>query len=161
MEIQLCMVSGHLRHLRTVNHGEKSKELFYRLAAEENVVADGQIVGQRQILIDRLDPIIAGFLRRGESNALAIEIDIALVILEDAGDRLDQRRLARTVVAGKGHDFSRENVERGVHNCMDAAEAFRDALTERMGPDYSTCRPRKRRWLWSTSTEMMITQPTA
>ena len=134
MEIQL--VHGflrHLRHLRTVDDGEKSKELFHRLAAEENVVADGQIVGQRQILIDRLDAIIAGFLRRGESNALAIEIDIALVILEDAGDRLDQRRLARTVVAGKGHDLSGENVERGFHDCMDAAEAFRDALDRKDG----------------------------
>ena len=46
---------------------------------------------------------LVGFLRRGESNALAIEIDIAFVVLEDAGDRLDQRRLARTVVAGKAH----------------------------------------------------------
>ena len=37
---------------------------------------------------------------------LAIEIDVALIIVEHAGDRLDHGRLAGTVVAGKRHDLA-------------------------------------------------------
>ena len=77
--------------------------LRHRLAAEEDVGADRQIVGQRQVLVDRLDAVVAGLLRRREGDRLAVEQDLALVGLVDARDRLDQRRLAGAVVAGQRH----------------------------------------------------------
>src|SRR4029077_1000483 len=48
VEIQLVHgFLGHLRHVRTVDDGEKSKELFHRLPAEGKIMAPGQIFGPR------------------------------------------------------------------------------------------------------------------
>ena len=103
-----------LRHRLAVDDRQEAEQLLHRLAAEEDVGADRQIVGQRQVLVDRLDAVVAGLLRRGERDALAVERDVALVIVEHAGDRLDQRRLAGAVVAGKRHDLAGMDVERDV-----------------------------------------------
>ena len=82
--------------------------------------------------------------------------------MEDAGNRLDQGRLARAVVAGKRHDFAGMNVERNLGQRLHAAEMLGDVADGEDVVGYSISRPpMKRRWLWSTSTEMMMTQPTA
>ena len=78
------------RHARAINYRQKSEEPLYRLTAKENVVTDRQVVGQCQILVDRLNAAVAGFLRRGKGDALAVEKDITVIILKHPGDRLDQ-----------------------------------------------------------------------
>ncbi len=108
-------------------------------------------------------PLSRASCGRGEGDTLAIEQDIALLIAEDTGDRLDDGRLAGPVVAGERHDFARENIERDPVEGLNAAEMLGDIPDREDGrTGHSTWRPpMKRRWAWSTSTETMMTVPTA
>ena len=92
MEVQF--LHGFLRrfgHASAINYRQKSEEPLHRFTAKENVIADGQIIGQCQILVDRLNATVAGFLGRGKRDAFAIKKYVAMIILEHPGDRLDQR----------------------------------------------------------------------
>ena len=53
-----------------------------------------------------------------------VELDLAIVQLEDPRDRLYQGRLAGAVVAGQGDDFARMHVERNACERLHAAEMF-------------------------------------
>ena len=69
------------------------------LAAEEDVGRRGQIVAERQILVDDLDAVPARFDRPVQHELLAVHAHRAVARAEIAGDHLDQRRLAGAVVA--------------------------------------------------------------
>ena len=99
------------RHPRPVEDRQEAEQLALRLAAEKDVFADREIVGERKVLIDRLDAAFAGLLRRGEVDRLAVEQDLALVVVEHAGDRLDNGRFAGAVVAGERDNLAGIDVE--------------------------------------------------
>ena len=77
---------------------------------EHHVLHDVEVVGERQVLVDGGDPRVRRVLGRAEVHRLALPDDLAAVGLPDAGDRLDQRRLARAVVADQGGDLAGGNV---------------------------------------------------
>ena len=91
-------LAGHGLHRGLVEHAP-ALEL---LAAEEHVLDDVEVVAQREVLVDDLDA------ERGTSfglctvDRLALEEVVAGVDRVDAGDRLDQRRLAGAVVTDQG-----------------------------------------------------------
>ena len=70
-----------------------------RLAAEEDVGSDRKVIGEGEVLVDGLDAAVARLARRRHVEAFARQMDGTGVGLVDAGDVLDQRRLAGTVVA--------------------------------------------------------------
>ena len=78
---------------------EAAETARLHLAAEEDVGADVEIVGEREVLIDRLDPGATSVHRACERNGAAVEDDLAVFRGVDAGDAFDKRRLARAVVA--------------------------------------------------------------
>jgi hypothetical protein len=57
--------------------GRKPSQRAARLAAEEDVGADVEIVGQRQVLVDRLDAAVAGLRGLAKLDPLAGEADLA------------------------------------------------------------------------------------
>ncbi len=57
-----------LGHVPAVQHRQQAEQPPLRLAAEEDVGADRQVVGQRQVLVDRLDAAVARVMRRGEGD---------------------------------------------------------------------------------------------
>ena len=62
--------------------------------------------------MDRSDAGLGGRVRGRQRNRAAVEADIALIGLVDAGEYLDQRRLARAVLADEGGDFAAMEFER-------------------------------------------------
>ena len=71
-----------LGHRLAVEHRQEAERLAHRLAAEEDVGADRQIVGEREVLVDRLDAVRARRLRRREVHWLALEADFAAIGLD-------------------------------------------------------------------------------
>ena len=95
--------------------------------AEEDVRADVEIVGERKVLVDRLDARAARLHRTCELNRLAVEDDLAVFRRVDAGDAFDECRLARAVVAEKTHHLAGRDVETHAVDGDEAAEDFREA----------------------------------
>ncbi len=110
---------------------------FADLAAEEHVVGDRQRRRQRQVLVDGLDAGVARLHRRTELHRLAFELDFALVGIDGAGDRLDQRGFSGTVVADHGEDFAGIEIEIGIVERGDAAIALDETARGEKGLDAS------------------------
>ena len=98
-----------------------------RLAAEVHVLDDVEVVAEREILVDDLDPELRRVLRAADRDRLAVEQHLAVVHPVDAGDALDERRLAGAVVADERHDLARPNLEVDVGQGLHGAERLRDA----------------------------------
>ena len=74
-----------------------------------------------------MDDADAGMARlngAAEAAGLALEDDLALVRLVDAGQNLDQRGLARAVFADEAVDGAALNVDGDVIQRLDAGELF-------------------------------------
>ena len=110
---------GVLAHLALGDHPAT------RLAAQEHVGDDVEVVAQPVVLPQHLDPGLAHLIgRRGQRRA--VEPDLALLGLEDAGDAGHQRRLARAVLADQGDDLARTDPQVHVAQHREAAEALGD-----------------------------------
>ena len=97
------------------------------LAAEEHVLDDVEVVAQREVLVDDLDAERRGVLGAVDRDRLALEEELPGVGAVDAGDRLDQRRLAGAVVTDEGGDLARVDLEVDVVQHLDGAEALVDS----------------------------------
>ena len=112
---------GLAEHLPPADHGAAI------LMADENVLGDVQIGKQQRFLIDRRD---AHALRLGgarDRDRPPCQQDLATVGLMDAGDDLDQRRLAGAVLAQQRVDFAGMERERDVVEGLCRVEALGDA----------------------------------
>ena len=98
------------------------------LAAEVHVLDDVEVVAEREILVDDLDPELRRVLRPVDVDRLAVEHDLAAVRRVDAGDALDQGRLAGAVVADEGHHLAGPDLEVDLRERLDGAEALRDPV---------------------------------
>jgi uncharacterized coiled-coil protein SlyX len=58
-----------LAHGAPVDAGQEAQDLGDRLAAQEDVLADVQVIGQRQVLVDRLDAALPALLRAVKATA--------------------------------------------------------------------------------------------
>jgi hypothetical protein len=99
-----------------------------QLAAEEDVGGDIEIVGEREILIDRLDAGAARIDGLGRSSACCPRTRFAGVLLVDARHALDECRLARAVVAQQRDDLALVHVEADIVYGGQAAEALDHVL---------------------------------
>ena len=95
----------------------------HQLAPEEHVLDRVEVRGQREVLVHDLDADGRRLVRGGEVHRLALEEDLALVDVQVAGERLDQRRLAGTVVADQGDDLTGVDVEVGLVQGLHPPEA--------------------------------------
>ena len=85
-----------------------------RGVAHEDVLRDGQLGKQQQLLIDRRDAGAARVLGQVELALDAVDQDLPAVGRKHAGDDLDQRRFARAVLAEQRVNFARRDRERNV-----------------------------------------------
>ena len=72
------------------------------LGAEVDVLGDGQVLGEVQLLVDHRDARLEGLGGIGEDLRPAVNLDGAGVRLIDAREDLHQRGLARAVLADQG-----------------------------------------------------------
>ena len=82
-----------------------------RLAAEEHVLHDVEVVAEREILVHDLDPEAGSVLRAVDVDLTALEEDLTAVRRVRARDALDERRLAGAVVADERHHLAGAHLE--------------------------------------------------
>jgi hypothetical protein len=145
------------RALRQHAQAEAQRPPPARLTAEEDVRGDVERGSYGEVLVDRLDAGPACVAGRAEPDALAVEVDLSVVHLQRAGERLDQRRLAGAVVTDHGDDFVRVQLEVGSVECDDVAVALDEpaCLQERLRRVQS----RLRCVSWSTETARITRIP--
>ena len=98
------------------------------LVAGEDVAPQLLLLGERPFLIDALDAQRPRGARVAGADALALEIDLAGSRGVDAGDELDQRRLAGAVVADQRDDLAVVDLQVDVPEDLDMAEGLLHAL---------------------------------
>ena len=121
----LHLLAGDPRRLLAVEALER-REPLGRLVAEEEVAADAHQRHHRQVLVDRRDADVERVAGRVEADRLAVDGERPLVGRVDAGQHLDQRRLAGAVVAEEAVDLPGADLERDVLDGDDRAEVLRD-----------------------------------
>ena len=77
------------------------------LAAEEEVADDVEVVAEREILVDGGDAESRASVRAADPTGSPLRSRSCRRRQVDAGDHLDQRRLAGAVVADQRHDLAR------------------------------------------------------
>ena len=97
-----------------------------RRVPDEHVLGDGQVREEARLLVDDGDPERAGLRRTVDRDRLPVEEDRPAVGLMDAGEDLDQRALARAVLADEGVDLARDEVERDVVERLGRRESLGD-----------------------------------
>jgi hypothetical protein len=92
---------------------------------------------QTEVLMDEGDFLRLVRTRRAMMVVLAAEADRPLVALVDAGERLDERRLARAILAEQSDDLALVDVERDRLQRQGAAEALGDVDEfDELGPHF-------------------------
>ena len=77
---------------------------------------DGQVGERHHLLIDHADPVRERVARAREGQAPVVQPDLAAIRRDDAGENLEERRLAGAVLAHQGVRLA------GAHGKADAAE---------------------------------------
>src|SRR5262249_39550146 len=98
------------------------------LAAEEQVGGGVEMIGESQVLVDGLDPETARIARALDRDGTAVEAQVTAVGMVDAGDDLDQRRLAGAVVADDRVHLVRRKLEVALRERDDVAEVLLDPV---------------------------------
>ena len=117
--------------------------------ADEEVVERRQRRDQLRLLVDHRDAPPRRLLRRREADRLAVPAQAAVVGRVDAGQHIDQRRLAGAVLADQRMDFAAADRQVQAAQRRDAREALADPhdieLHRRIMPARSGRSPAHRR----------------
>ena len=116
---QLAGLLGRLGALR-----ESAAREF---VAEEDVLGDRQTVDDVELLVHGRDAELDRRLGGGDLDLLAEPRDLALVGTVDAGEHLDERRLARAVLAEDAVHLAGQDVEVDTAQRLHAGEGLRHA----------------------------------
>ena len=95
------------------------------LPADEDVLRDGEIGHQVELLMDDADPGLLGMFGPADLVALAVEVELALIGGVDPGEQLHQRRLAGAVLADQGEHLAAVQVQVHVLQGLHAGKALR------------------------------------
>jgi hypothetical protein len=98
------------------------------LAAQIDVLVNRHVPGEREILIDHLDPHIAGIARTSKMDRLAVEDEGALARRIEAGENFHEGRFAGAIVADNAQDLATIDMKFHIAKRGDGAEIFVDAL---------------------------------
>jgi hypothetical protein len=108
--------------LLLVREGERPDPEPDGFLPERDVRRSVQVVAQREILVDGLDPEPPSFVGRQALDLLFADPELTRVGVMQAAEQLDQRRLAGPVVAHQPEDLVRIDVERDPAQRLNAAE---------------------------------------
>src|SRR5580700_3323857 len=98
-----------------------------RLPAEEHVLNDVQVVGQRQILVHRLNPQRGGVPGAPDVYRSPLEVDLTMVRLVHASDAAGEHRLPGTVVPAQAGHLAGGQVQVHPVECLHRPEVLVDA----------------------------------
>jgi hypothetical protein len=163
------------RHRLAPHPGPVHQPETQRLAADEDVLGHGQGGDQVELLVDRDDPALLRVERARELDALALELDPALVRRLGTRQDLQERRLAGTVLAQKRMDLARchrevdtvdgEHAGKGLPDAGHAQERRRSAPMHESRPTRAhpmgrrrSCRPYSQ-LIWGVSSVRRAARP--
>ena len=104
-----------------------------QLGAEEQVLLDGHIGHEAELLEDRADALLTGVVHGPEVRGRAPEPHLALVGLQRARDDVDEGRLAGAIFAEEHVDFSGEQVEIDVIESLHAGKPLAQCAQAEQG----------------------------
>ena len=108
-------------------------EACARRMPHEDVLGDGELGKQQQLLIDRRDAGAPGVVRPLQIDRLAVDDDRAAIGRKHAGDDLDQGRFAGAVLAKQRVDLALRDVERDAGKRADAGKGLLDVAYREQG----------------------------
>src|SRR5690606_34644130 len=86
-----------------------------------------EVLAQGEVLVDDLDADVGGVARSVDVDVLAVETECSRIDAVNAGETLDQRRLAGTIVADQRRHLAGIDTEIDVVQYVHGAEALVDA----------------------------------
>jgi hypothetical protein len=95
---------------------------------QEQVAPHRQLIDEGEVLVDGIDPVPPSIVDAGGLVWLALEPHRPLVLAVQAADDLQQRRLARAVVAQQAEHLAPTQMQADVTQCRDRTEALGDVL---------------------------------
>ena len=96
--------------------------------AEEDVLGDGEVAGEVELLVDGRDAQRLGVVRAADLDGLSLEQDLPLVLAVRTREDLDQGRLAGAILAEEGVDLALLDRQLDAFERPDAGERLPDAL---------------------------------
>ena len=114
----------------------------HQLAAEEQVLGDVAVIGEGEILVHGGDAGRLGRRRGREPDLLATQGEVAAIGLDGTTQHLDERRLARPVVADDGGHRAARKLDGDVAHRGDAAVVLPQAVGRKQRGRRGGCRPR-------------------
>ena len=108
------------------------------LVAEEDVLGDRETVDDIELLVHRRDAELDRGFGSRDLDRLAEPRDLALVGAVHAREHLDQRRLARAVLAEDAVHLAGQDLQVDAAQGMHAGERLRDARTSSNADSWST-----------------------
>ena len=136
--------------------GDEAEAEELLLAAEEDVFGHRQRRQDRLFLKHHGDAGIEGLARRGDADRPAIDEDAAGIGLVDAVEDLEQRRLARAILADEPHDLAAVDVEADVIQRLHARKGLGDAADLEDGCAHLTTSSRERSSARATAAMMRM-----
>ena len=109
-----------------VHGGEDAGDAAARLHAEDDVLRDGVVRHQLEVLVHHADVQLGGVVRREGLHFLAADVHLALVRLIHAEQNAHQRGLSGAVFAQQREDLALFDAEADVVVGYDAGKAFGD-----------------------------------
>ena len=161
-DFQVCHVAHRVaQHLALVQHvKQRSPEAGApNLTPQEDVLHDVERRRDRKILIDGLDAHPPGIQRTVKMYSFAVQVDIAFIWDQRAGQRLDQRGLAGTIVADHREDLAGKQREIGAVQGDYMAEVLDDPPASRTGFGSKVLMIRPLCENWSTVTARITRMP--
>ena len=106
-----------------------------RLDSEQDVLGDGEVRAERELLMDEGDAAPPRLERRGRGVGPIVELHLAAVRMQRAGDDAHQRALAGAVLPDQGVHLA------GVEHQVHAVQRHRRAepLGEARDPEHAHC----------------------
>src|SRR5271165_4372435 len=96
------------------------------LPTDENILSDGHVRGQSELLVDGDNAAALRVMRRSHCHSLPGEFDSAAVRLLRAGKNLDERRLACSILAKQGVDLAGQHFQTGIVERLDTRKPLAD-----------------------------------
>ena len=109
---------------------------------ERDVLGDRHPFDQAEVLVDEGDRLVLAEAGRTMAVGFAAVLDRAFARLDDAAERLDQRRLAGAVLAEQREDLAGVEIERDAAQRRDAAEPLDHVVESGSGAGPSPGSPR-------------------
>jgi hypothetical protein len=122
-------------------------------AAEKNVLRDAEAGDDVQLLMDESEAALMGLLRTAERSRRAVDPDVAIIRRNRAGQDLDQRTLARSVLAHQSERLSGAQFERSIFQSQHAAIGFAQIADRKQ--THACCGAAVRRHLPSTASRSL------